>query len=142
MANPNPSPETRWQPGRSGNPGGSSRKRRLAAGLLEKMETEGWDARLLAVALERAAGGDLGFWREVRDMIDGKIVPEPPEAAFDLATIAAGELYEADLAHEPEEPPAFRPPPPPLAPPRAFEPEPVLEPVRITHNDGRRGPRG
>lgn len=85
MANPNPSPSTRFQPGQSGNPGGMRPGTRSVTSrlrdLLEKGEVGGKpikDGRQVAdllaeVILKGALKGDYRFAAMVLDRTEGKV---------------------------------------------------------------------
>ena len=61
-------------PGQSGNPGGRPKRRPITEALLEALMAD--EGKLLnemaAVGAKKAAGGDIGFWREIREAIEGK----------------------------------------------------------------------
>lgn len=89
--NPNPSPETRWKPGQSGNPAGKPPGAgvSLVALLRRKLEEcpEGTDKKTYAQLLvDRAMGialkgGDVSMIRDLMDRIDGK-----PASSLDVTT--------------------------------------------------------
>lgn len=57
MSNPNPSPSTRWKPGQSGNPAGSSKKARVTDALIRMLDRlEGADEDLARTWFAMATG--------------------------------------------------------------------------------------
>ncbi|MGZ3353275.1 MAG: hypothetical protein ACXVCF_00145 [Isosphaeraceae bacterium] len=88
MGNPDPSPETRFKPGESGNPSGSSRKARLTARLLQLFDDMAADGPFLQVGLKAALEGDFRFWSYLFDRIDGRIEPAEQGPAIDLEAVA------------------------------------------------------
>ena len=94
MANRNPSPSTRFQPGKSGNPGGRPRGKSLTSKireLLDLAEMEGVTVPsgkvvgdvIAAVIVKAAAGGSLPFVQIVLDRTEGKV---PDSLKFDDVT--------------------------------------------------------
>lgn len=78
MANPNPSPVTRWKPGQSANPGGRPAGESFAAILREALEAEhkkapSWRHALVVKAVAMAAAGDLDALKWIADRTDGKV---------------------------------------------------------------------
>jgi Family of unknown function (DUF5681) len=84
MANPNPSPATRFRPGKSGNPGGCPKGRSITARLREILESDRigdvtmpGDAHvadiLAQTIMTQAINGDYRFVELVINRIDGKI---------------------------------------------------------------------
>jgi hypothetical protein len=63
-----------WPKGVSPNPGGRPRRRPITEVALEVLVEN--DGKLLQkfvrIAVEKAIRGDLGFWREIREAIEGK----------------------------------------------------------------------
>jgi hypothetical protein len=104
VANKNPSPETRFPPGRSGNPAGSSRRRRLADLLRDKLFSNVIGGSVLAdgqcvgdlindVLIKAALTGDrtvgLELIREIYLRADGPPKGEDDESAGDDAEASA-----------------------------------------------------
>lgn len=84
MANPNPSPSTRFKPGQSGNPAGSSKNRRLTSALLRQIEERGLDDQFINAGLTAAMSGDFRFWSYIYDRIDGRMGDSDKETADDI----------------------------------------------------------
>jgi hypothetical protein len=77
MANPDPSPRTRWQPGQSGNPKGRPRTKPLTDRLREAIEAVDDEGRSVADRIvekwiERASGGDVMALKEMLNRLEGK----------------------------------------------------------------------
>jgi hypothetical protein len=94
MANPNPSPATRFRPGRSGTPGGTARDP-LTGALREQLTDEALDAIVGAlIALARA--GSLEAIEMIWDRLEGKVAARQetgdPGAFNDLADVPSEEL--------------------------------------------------
>ena len=68
-----PNTSTQFAPGQSGNPGGYSKGRRLAAALNELIDENGDLPVLAKVWLDAAKAGDYRFFRELLDRVDGPI---------------------------------------------------------------------
>lgn len=76
MANPNPSPETRWKPGQSGNAGG--RPKKMTVRLREFLEAKDDMGkprldRLIEMGYNQACAGEFPFWQAIFDRMDGKV---------------------------------------------------------------------
>lgn len=87
MANPNPSPETRFEPGKSGNPGGKSKE-------LKRLEME---AAEMAAKIRHAALSSM-----MEKLAKASEAPEPDaEAAIKLITADTLRLFKdsEDRAH-------------------------------------------
>jgi hypothetical protein len=105
MSNPDPSPSTRFQPGASGNPQGSSRRARLTAALHRVLDAGGNEDAFALAGLTQALAGEFPFWREILNRTDGIV-----QSAAELAALQAREQIheareqarekEADLATE------------------------------------------
>jgi len=86
MSNPDPSPSTRFQPGSSGNPAGSSRRARLTTALHKLLDADDNEDAFALAGLTQALAGEFPFWREILDRTDGRA----PSAA-ELAALQARE---------------------------------------------------
>lgn len=79
MANPNPSPETRWVKGQCGNPNG---RPKLFTTILREMGQEN-DAvkcrELAATCWKKAIAGDYNFASLVVERLDGKLSTTEPD---------------------------------------------------------------
>ena len=78
MANPNPSPATRWKPGQSGNPSGRPAGESFTTILRAALEAghkkaPSWRHALVAKAVLMAAAGDLDAMKWIADRTDGKV---------------------------------------------------------------------
>lgn len=78
MANPNPSPATRWKTGQSGNPGGRPAGESFASILRAALEAEhkrepSWRHALVLKAVRMAEAGDLEAMKWIADRTDGKV---------------------------------------------------------------------
>lgn len=63
-----------FQPGQSGNKGGSSKKQRLTSELKRLLdEKDGLSTALMSMAVNRALKGDFRFFKEIIERIDGKV---------------------------------------------------------------------
>jgi hypothetical protein len=72
MANPNPSPRTRWKKGQSGNPGGR-RTQPLTTALRAKVTPEVAE-QIVDVAISQALAGDAVARAWLADRLEGKAV--------------------------------------------------------------------
>ena len=86
MANLNPSPETRFPPGVSGNAAGYSRKRRITDRLIKLLEDEKLDATVAVTIFAAAIGDDkmlkgrkpnAAFMQMLLDRVEGKVKDAP-----------------------------------------------------------------
>lgn len=96
MANPNPSPETRFQPGQSGNPGGKSQEHKrlemeaaeMAAKLRHAMLSSMQEKLLQgADALELVSGDALRLFKDSEDRAHGT-----PKASLEASGPDGGAL--------------------------------------------------
>ena len=94
MSNPNPSPETRWKPGQSGNPGGRPKGMLNFAKALSDALTEETLAAICASLAAKAMEGDMSAIKEVADRLDGKSKQQMDVDIKGNVTIAATSLDE------------------------------------------------
>ena len=96
MANPNPSPETRFQPGRSGNPGGKPKGRSVTSRLRELLEepslAKGREGkvildRIAEQIVRRCLKGDYRFVETLLDRTEGKVPVTINAPAVDLEAV-------------------------------------------------------
>lgn len=73
MANPNPSPATRFKPGQSGNPGGGSKKRRATDEILALIAEKKADRAIAAKWLQAILEGDFRYFQAYLDRVEGKV---------------------------------------------------------------------
>ncbi len=73
-----PPVEHRFKPGITGNPNGSSRKRRLTEALIKLIEEKGLEDPLVKVGAAAAMKGDFRFWSYIFDRVDGPISRDQP----------------------------------------------------------------
>jgi hypothetical protein len=94
MANPNPSPATRFRPGTPGNPGGRLRDP-VTRRLREKLTPEDLDT-ILDTVIAFAKAGKAEYVQMIWDRLDGKPVVRQeagdPGAFDDLADVPSEEL--------------------------------------------------
>jgi hypothetical protein len=82
MANPNPSPATRFKPGQVANPKGRPPGRSFTDRLRKEIEkiapgnSETWADMLVKVALAKALEGDFAFFKLVADKVDSSAISE------------------------------------------------------------------
>jgi hypothetical protein len=86
MSNPDPSPSTRFQPGASGNPAGSSRRARITSALHKLLDAGDCEAEFASVGLTQALAGQFPFWQAILNRTDGTV-----QSAADLAALQARE---------------------------------------------------
>ena len=80
MSNPNPSPDTRFQTGSGGNPGGSSRKARFTQALIRLIEERALEDPFVKAGMDAALAGDFHFWKHIFDRIDGQLLKTAVDA--------------------------------------------------------------
>ncbi len=78
---PFPSKKHQFPVGRSGNPTGGSKGRRVTAALVAMIEEKQADRSLALVWLNKALLGDRHFFRYLLDRVDGPAVTEPETSA-------------------------------------------------------------
>ena len=90
--NKNPSPATRFQPGQTGNPKGSSRKAQdraeFTAALTKLLAEKGAAGKFLQAGWDAALAGDFQFWRYLWERLEGKTVTPEPGPQICLEDIA------------------------------------------------------
>ena len=75
MANPNPSPATRFKKGNPGGPGGYSNKRRFTDGLLKLIEEKGAEPHILALWLRKILKDeDFRYFNAMLERVEGKLL--------------------------------------------------------------------
>jgi hypothetical protein len=78
-----------WEPGQSGNPGGSSKKQRFRMALVRQLDEQNADDDLMKTAISMAKSGDFQFWKYLYELIEGKLPePEPPAPEVSAEAIA------------------------------------------------------
>ena len=89
MANPNPSPATRFQPGNRANPGGRPQTRPITAALLKELKSKGPNGKDTKLALmvwklvQLALAGDVAAQKAIMDRIEGTAVQAVTHAGPD-----------------------------------------------------------
>jgi hypothetical protein len=73
MANADPSPDTRFRPGRSGNPSGRPRSRPLTDRLREILDDPAEVDKVVRAWLDAAGTGDSGAVRTLLERLEGKL---------------------------------------------------------------------
>lgn len=104
MANPNPSPSTRFKPGHSGGPGGPGKGRRATSELLKLIEERGADRAIAVKWLQEILQGDFRYFQAFLDRTEGKVT-DLPDHKPEISALADAmrKAHEAALtADEPE----------------------------------------
>jgi hypothetical protein len=114
--NKNPSPATRFRPGQTGNPRGSSRKAqdraKFTAALTKLLAEKGAAGKFLQAGWDAAIAGDFQFWRYLWERLEGKVPAPEPLEQLDLEMIARRmqarykEIRSEGPTSPPDEPPA------------------------------------
>lgn len=73
MANPNPSPATRFKKGNPGGPG-APRGPRWTTKLIHLIEESGAEKAILKVWLKAILEGDYRYFKEFLERVDGKVI--------------------------------------------------------------------
>ena len=73
-----PPEETRWRAGQTGNPNGRPISRPITAAIRELLDKDdGAGIKALArVGMAKALKGDVRFWKELMDRVDGKVLEQ------------------------------------------------------------------
>lgn len=108
MANPDPSPETRWKPGQSGNPGGMPKGRSITARLrqlldetkLTKEQGETILDRIAMQVIRKSLKGDHRFVETLLDRTEGKVPIQVQTPDVDLEAVR--EKLKAKRASRPD----------------------------------------
>ncbi len=111
--NKNPSPATRFQPGQTGNPQGSSRKAQdraeFTAALTKLLAENGAAGKFLQAGWDAALAGDFQFWRYLWERLEGKTATPEPGPQLDLESVSRA-MAERYKQIRPEGPPETEPP--------------------------------
>jgi hypothetical protein len=83
-----PNQATQFQPGQSGNPGGSSKKQRLTA-RLNKLLGEMAEEDFIEAGIRAAKSGEFNFWKYIYERIDGPMPEAEPQLDITMEAIAA-----------------------------------------------------
>lgn len=101
MANANPSPDTRFKAGQSGNPGGRPKGISIATMIAESL-TEKDAQRIVRAAINAAKKGDVRYFQQLIERTDGKVM-ERLEASGDLTlSLALVDALRSRARIEPE----------------------------------------
>jgi hypothetical protein len=108
-----PPPEhSRWKPGQSGNPAGSSQRQRITGRLLKIIEEKGLDDTLAVTWLGAALGDEkllkgrkpnFAFFKELLDRVEGKAPDGGPFQADDEELPKRIIIPKIDERHTPPE---------------------------------------
>jgi hypothetical protein len=79
VANPNPSPATRFKPKWKGGPGGYPPRRRITDALAELIEEKDAYRAIAALWLKEMLGGDFRYVKEAVDRLEGKVADKIEE---------------------------------------------------------------
>jgi hypothetical protein len=91
VANPNPSPATRFKPKWKGGPGGYPPRRRITDALAELIEEKDAYRAIAARWLKEMLDGDFKYTKEAVDRLEGKVADQS-SVRHEFSDLSADEL--------------------------------------------------